>query len=489
MLEAKPIEVIRRNAYSSSWNDTSLEVRSIPNSFAYFALFAWPAVCVMLFVLLPVEAAAIWSLMGGYLLLPSATSVDVPLLPPLDKFSIPSITVFLLCWMKGPQSPPPPRSPIIYLMAFALFLSPLLSTINNSYELQIGNRSLPGFYPVDGLKLSFHNAIMVAPFFVGMRFFSSDEARYQLIKSFATAALFYSIPMLFEIRMSPQLHRWIYGFFPNSFVQQYRDGGFRPVVFLSHGLEVAIFASMAVIGSLIMMRGKWRVYGTPASLVSGYLGAVLVLCKTLGAIMYAIVAAPVVMFTGPRTWMRVSIAILLAVCAYPMLRTFDIIPVHHITQLAESISPDRSASFKMRVNNEDILLAKANQKPFFGWGTWGRNRVYEQGSGEDISVTDGTWIIQYGLYGWLGYLSFFGLFAAAVFRARRMVRGPATRSSIAVAGLSLLIAINVLDLVPNSWLLPFTYLAAGSVAAAVQVRSGAPAKRQQLNRSRAAAVG
>jgi hypothetical protein len=172
-----------------------------------------------------------------------------------------------------------------------------------------------------------------------------------------------------------------------------------------------------------------------------------------------------------------------------MLRTFDIIPVHHITQLAESISPDRSASFKMRVNNEDILLAKANQKPFFGWGTWGRNRVYEQGSGEDISVTDGTWIIQYGLYGWLGYLSFFGLFAAAVFRARRMVRGPATRSSIAVAGLSLLIAINVLDLVPNSWLLPFTYLAAGSVAAAVQVRSGAPAKRQQLNRSRAAAVG
>lgn len=491
LIRSKPIEAVHPSPYphQAPRGGSSLEVWSIPNSFAYFALFAWPAVCILLFVLLPIEAAAIWSILGGYLLLPSAVSVETHVLPPLDKFSIPAISTFLLCWMKGPQSPPPPRSLLIYLIAFALFLSPILATLNNSYELQIGNRSLPGFYPIDGLKLAFHNAIMLAPFFVGMRFFSSEDARVQLLKSLPVAALFYSIPMLFEIKMSPQLHRWIYGFFPNSFGQQYRDGGFRPVVFLSHGLEVAIFTSMAVIGALIMMRGKWRIYRKPASLIAGYLGFLLALCKTLGATIYAAIAAPVILFTGPRTWMRVSIAILLVVCTYPMLRTFDIIPVHHITELADSISAERSSSFQMRVNNEDILLAKANQKPFFGWGAWGRNRVYQEGTGEDISVTDGTWIIQYGLYGWLGYLSYFGLFAAAVFRARGAVRGPVTRNSIAVAGLSLLISINLLDLIPNSWLLPFTYLAAGSVASAVKVRARSRRKRPNLNSSRPAVIG
>ena len=443
----------------------------------------------LLFVWLPVEKAAIWSLVGGWLLLPSATAVDVPLLPPLDKFTIPTITTVLLCWMKGAQSQPPPRSILIYLIAFALFLSPLLSSIDNSYELQIGNRSLPGFYPLDGLKLGLHNAIMVAPFFVGMRFFSSDEARAYLLKSLPVAALFYSIPMLFEIRISPQLHRWVYGFHPNSFVQQYRDGGFRPVVFLGHGLEVAIFTAMAVIGALIMMRGKWKIFRAPASLVATYMGGVLVLCKTLGATIYAIAATPLILFTSPRTWMRAAIVISMVVCAYPVLRTFDVIPVHHITQLANSISSGRSASFQMRVKNEDILLARANQKPSFGWGAWGRNRVYEEGTGEDISVTDGLWIIQYGSYGWVGYLAYFGLFAAAIFRARNAVRGAVTKNSIAVAGLSLLIAINLLDLVPNSWVLPFTYLAAGSVAAAVRVRSGIRAKRQELNSSRPAVAG
>jgi hypothetical protein len=186
--------------------------------------------------------------------------------------------------------------------------------------------------------------------------------------------------------------------------------------------------------------------------------------------------------------MRLSVAILVIICAYPMLRTYDLIPVHHMTQLADSISADRASSFQMRVKNEDILLARANEKPIFGWGTWGRNRVYEQGSGEDLSVTDGGWILQYGIFGWFGYLAYFGLFAAAVLRARGAVRGPVTRDSIIVAGLSLLVAVNMLDLIPNGWLLPFTYLAAGSVASSVRVHSGARAK-QSLNSSCPAVAG
>ena len=459
---------------------------ALPNIFAYIALFAWPLVSLILFVQLPVEKAAIWSLLGGYLLLPSATSVDVHLLPPLDKFTIPAMTTFLFCWMKGSQSPAPQRSLLIYLLAFGLFLSPILSTINNSYEIQIGDRSLPGFYPLDGIKIAFHNLMMIAPFFVGMRFLSSDDSRALLLRSLPAAGLLYSIPMLFEIRFSPQLHRWVYGFHPNQFAQQYRDGGFRPVVFLDHGLEVAIFTSMVVVAALVMVRAKWRIVRMPSSVVAGYLGVVLLLCKTLGAAVYSVVLAPIVLFTRPRTWLNVALAILLLVCAYPALRTFNLIPVHHIAQAANSVSAARKSSFQMRVANEDILLAKANQKPFLGWGAWGRNRVYQQGTGEDISVTDGTWIIEFGGWGWLGYLSYFGLFAASVFRGRRAVRGPINENSIVIGGLSLVVAVNVLDLIPNSFLVPFTYLAAGSVAGAVRARSASRVPRRIPLKARAA---
>jgi hypothetical protein len=441
---------------------------------------------VILFVWLPVQKAAIWSLLGGWLLLPSALKIDVHVLPPLDKFTIPTMTTFLLCWMKGSQSPAPPRSILIYLLAFCLFLSPILSTLNNSYEIQIGDRSLPGYYPIDGIKLAFRNLVMVAPFFIGMRFLSSEKARALLLRSIPIAALFYSIPMLFEIRMSPQLHKWVYGYYPSDFSQQYRAGGFRPVVFLDHGLQVALFTSIAVIAALVMVRGKWPVFRIRPGWAAGYLAGLLLLCKTLSAAVYLVFLAPVVLLTRPRTWLKIAFAVLLFVCAYPALRTYNAIPLHHIVEAANSISADRSSSFKTRILNEDILLAKANQKPLLGWGSWGRNRVYQEGTGEDISVTDGGWIIQFGSWGWLGYLAYFGLFAAAVFRSRIAVRGPVTQDSIVVGGLSLIMAVNLLDMIPNSAVFPFTYLAAGAVAGAVRARSAKKAPWPALAKARSA---
>ena len=444
-------------------------------------LFAWPLVCVILFVRLPVESAATWSMLAGYLLLPSSTSVDIPLLPSLDKFSIPALTTFVLCWMKGTRYPAPQRSVLIYCLAAVFVICPILTSFTNSYELEVGGRSIPGFYPLDALKYSLNNILTLAPFFVGMRFLSSDKARAYLLKAIPTAALFYSLPMLFEIRMSPQLHRMVYGFFPHSFAQQIRDGGFRPVVFLQHGLEVALFASLAMIAAAASIRAKWRFLQMPAAAVTTYLAVILLLCKTLGAAIYAFVLAPIILILKPTTWVRISLALTLLVCAYPLLRSYNLVPVHHIADLANEISSDRSSSFQMRVKNEDILLEKANQKSLLGWGTWGRNRVYDQRNGDDLSITDGEWINEFGMFGWLGYLSLFGLFASSVFRARLGVKGPVTEASVVTAGMSLLLAVKMIDLLPNSGLLPIAFLMAGSVAGCV--RSTSPQRTPTLKRN------
>ena len=426
-----------------------------------------------MFVMLPVEKAAVWSLLAGYLLLPAAATVDVHLLPPLDKYTIPAVTTYLLCLMKGTTSPAPRRSFLIYLFAFVFIVSPVLTTFNNSYELHMGDRSIPGFYPLDGVKLAAQNLMTLAPFFVGRRFLSSDNGRELLLKSIISAALFYSLPMLFELRMSPQLQRLIYGAAPSAFAHSVRAGGYRPIVFLNTGLEVALFTAMAFIAALVAVRARWRVLHMPAGAVATYLGGLLVLCKTLGTTVYGIVATPLILFTTPRTWVKVSLVVVLIICAYPMLRTYDLIPVNRVAVATTSVSVDRGGSFEFRVKNENKLLAKANQKPYFGWGTWSRNRVYDQDTGEDLTITDGEWILRFGMFGWAGYLSLFGLFAAAIFNALSGVKGPVTSSAIVLGGLTLILAVNLTDLIPNANLLPLTYVLAGSIAGRSRVGAGA----------------
>jgi hypothetical protein len=445
--------------------------RVIGNTFAYAALLAWPGVCIALFVALPLEAAAIWSLLGGYLLLPSGTQIDLPFLPPLDKMSVPAISAVLLCWMKGTHAPRPRYSILVYMLGLGYVIAPIFTSFGNSYELQTAAGSVPGFYPLDGLKIAGRNLVMLAPFYIGSRFLCTEQGRMTLLRSLPVAALFYSLPMLFEVRMSPQLHRWVYGFFPHSFAQQMRYGGFRPVVFLEQGLQVALFASMAVIASVVLIRARERIFRAPAGAVAAYLSVILLLCKTLGAALYALVAVPLVLCTRPQTWIKVACALLLVVCAYPLLRTYELVPIQHISSAANSISLDRSKSFETRITNEELLLAKARQKPWFGWGTWGRNRVRDQYTGQDVSVTDGGWIIEFGTFGWLGYFSLFGLFVVAGFRALRAVGDEITSANVTMGGLSLILAINMIDMIPNSNLTTMTLLLAGSIASAARVHS------------------
>ncbi|MBL0871526.1 MAG: hypothetical protein IBJ18_13215, partial [Phycisphaerales bacterium] len=56
----------------------------MPNLFAYLVLFSWPLVAVVLFRLMSVQRALVWTLIAGHLLLPSATGIKFPMLPVID---------------------------------------------------------------------------------------------------------------------------------------------------------------------------------------------------------------------------------------------------------------------------------------------------------------------------------------------------------------------------------------------------------------------
>ena len=73
----------------------------MPNAIAYLMLLIWPAVCLVLFRTQSVERAIVWSILGGYLLLPPLAEFNLPLVPAMDKVSIPNLSVLAILMFAG----------------------------------------------------------------------------------------------------------------------------------------------------------------------------------------------------------------------------------------------------------------------------------------------------------------------------------------------------------------------------------------------------
>ena len=75
----------------------------MPNAFAYLMLMIWPVACVVMFRRMGIERAIIWSILGGYLLLPPRAVFDLPLVPDFNKTSIPNLCALACClWVQIP---------------------------------------------------------------------------------------------------------------------------------------------------------------------------------------------------------------------------------------------------------------------------------------------------------------------------------------------------------------------------------------------------
>ncbi len=441
----------------------------MPNAFAYVMLFSWPLVAVVLFRALPLQKALIWTILGGYLVLPSATGVDVPLIPDIDKSLVPALSALFLCMIFAPKSELEPDSAgrtarfLTFALLGLLVTTPLLTVLQNPEPIIAGEVFVPGLEIYDAFSMISTVLVTIVPFWIGLRYLNTREGHKLLLQAFVFGALVYSFPALFEIRMSPQLHNWFYGFFPHDFIQHIRAGGFRPVVFLSHGLLLGIFLCMAVLSALILWREALREGRRAAGWLFAaiWLAIVLFVSKNFGALGIAVVLSALVIFTGRRVQMTFAVSVAVVVMLYPMLRGAGFIPVDAIYEFAGSINQERADSLKYRLDNEDALLAHANEKPLFGWGSWGRNQLYDERTGEMVSVTDGIWIILIGVYGWLGYIAHFGLLTLPIlyYFLRRKQFGP----SLITPGLVLVLSATLIDLIPNAGLVNYVWLMAGGL--------------------------
>ncbi len=142
--------------------------------------------------------------------------------------------------------------------------------------------------------------------------------------------------------------------------------------------------------------------------------------------------------------------------------------------------PQRAKSLAYRFENEDRLLARANERPIFGWGGWARNRVYDPVTGKDLATTDGRWTGVIGKRGWTGYIAEFGLLTWALLILAWRREG--ARAPPAALFRGRVLCANLIDLLPNSGMTPVTWLVAGSLTGAVaqlQVTARRPVPRRE----------
>jgi hypothetical protein len=447
----------------------------MPNALAFLMLLIWPAVTAMLFRRLPVERAFIWTILGGYLILPPLVLFDLPLIPPLDKHSIPALCAFFALWLQQGHMPSlVPQSLLAKVMLAIFLLSGMGTVLTNNDPIIIGVVYLPAL-PTSEVVIGVASQFLaVLPMLLAQDLLKRPEHIREIVLAMVIAGLLYSVPMLIEVRLSPQINIWVYGFFQHSFEQMIRYGGYRPIVFLQHGLWVALFAFTAAACALLLLKIEQtrRARYFAATI---YLAVVLVLCKSAGSLIYMVCFAPLVLFTGQRMQIRIAAIVALVVVLYPILRGGGLVPTDAIFSQAVALDEERSRSLAFRLMNEDVLLERAAERPIFGWGGWARNHLHDPVSGQLATVIDGLWVVAIGASGWAGYLGLFGLLTLPLFFLVQRAKSLDLASAPYVAPLALLLAFNLVDLIPNATLVSYTWLIAGALLGYASSRDTAPA--------------
>lgn len=440
------------------------------------AILFWPFVVFWLFAKRSPAVAITAAILGGYLLLPQNYSIELPAVPSLNKNSIPALAAVLAAMMsvREPHMQASvtvlpgllPRSRVVRILFILMLIGTVATVLTNGDVARYGGKILPALRPYDVASALGNTLFTLLPFLLARKYLAHPDTQKILLVGLAVAGLLYSLPALYEARMSPQLSRNIYGYFPHDWRQHIRAGGFRPVVFLSHGLWLAIFFCSAFLAAMALWRSSSGKDRTRWLVASAWLFLTLIVSKGIGALGIGLLLGAMILFLPIRLQVIGAAVIAAGLMIYPMLRGADMIPTEAVLNLAYNVDPAREASLRFRLMNEDILLEKANQRPVFGWGGWGRNRVFDA-EGNDISVTDGYWVMAIGTGGWIGYVVQFGLLLIPMMllglRWKQLALTPAT------AGLTLALTANMIDLIPNATLTPVTWLLAGALAGRLEM--------------------
>ena len=449
---------------------------------AQLAMLAWIPVLLYLFVRFPVKKAVVIGFIGAWLFLPQKAGFSFPGFPDYSRISAASYGILLatcifdvgrfhsfkLSWLDLPM--------LIWC------LCPMASSVSNDL----------GLY--DGFSSTLSQTVQWGfPYFLGRIYFNNLKGLRLLAIGIFIGGVVYVPLCLYEVRMSPQLHNMVYGYFPHSFLQTIRYGGFRPQVFMQHGLAVGVWMMAAtLVGIWLWQAGVIKqVRGISIGWILSVLFITFILCKSTGA--WFLCGVGLVILFAAR-WLRTALPLLLLIGGIYFYQYY--VATEQFTQqqqaqilsfMTEVTTEERAQSLENRFNNEQLLGEKARQRIIFGWGGWGRNRVYGydwQGEPIDLAIPDSFWIITFGTKGLVGIFSITtALLLPVVILCWRYPAqswfNPKVAPAIAIA---VSVTLYMTDNLVNSMFNPVFPLVSGGIAGLVLQGSDMKVQRRSLPR-------
>ena len=429
----------------------------------YLAMYGILLFAVQIFGKYPIRTAIIIVTISGWLLLPQA-HFDLPHIPYRTRTDAISFALLLGVLIKDPNAFKKLSFSWVDIPILCWTISPFLSSITNA---ELG--------PYDGLNVLEYQIIdYTIPYLCGRIYFGSYEALKELAIGLALGAIAIVPLVAIELIMSPQMHTWIYGWYPHDWIQTIRSGGYRPSLMMSHGLELAIWnAAGTFIGWQLFLRkaisNSLPIFNLPTLPCLAALTFILAASKSSGALMLFIMAMGAFQVAIMFKTKLPLIVLLVVPMLYMNLRGTGAWDGVSLINLSKAISgADRAASLEFRIINETMLADKARQKLLFGWGGYGRSFVFDE-NGRPISVPDGRWIIILGSNGIFGLTAYNAmlLVPALLFFLRCPVREYATPLVIPAAAFSTFLCITMIDNLFNAMNNPVLLIAVGGISTLV----------------------
>lgn len=429
-------------------------------------LIAWVPICLALFAVLPARRAVLIAVIAGWLFLPQ-TGFKVGGLPPYTKMTATCLAAFLgtVAFDSGRLLSLRPR--LVDLPMLVWCVCPMATSLDNGLGIH------------DGCTAVFQRTVMWGlPYLLGRVYFCDSDGMKELAAAVVAGGLAYVPLCLFEVKMSPQLHHMVYGFHQHDFGQTVRFGGYRPMVFMQHGLMVALWMTAATLSAFWLWHTKAirQVWHVPVGWAAAILGATAILCKSaLGLLLLAIGITVLCLCKRVRRPWPV-LCLVLVVPAYCTLRVTGAITGDSLLSTSQALfGADRAQSLETRLKSEHLYIDKSMQRPILGWGGWNRTATWDEES-HFSAIPDGLWIITLGENGVLGLATLLaGMLIGPVMLHRRV---PVDRWSAppyaAAAAMAVVVALYMVDNLMNAMVNPVYAVAAGGIVGFVAVRPTSP---------------
>jgi len=326
----------------------------------------------------------------------------------------------------------------------------------------------------DGLSNAVASLRIWAPLiFLSKAHIQSVSDLLSVLRAMIGGAFVYAMVAVLEFRLSPWLHRALYGYFQHDFSQFARYDRFRPVGFLRHAIEMSfLMGSMASLAAWLWLKGLlrplWGLVPAPLVVLALFVGLACTLTFSGYAVFLLAMAVMLVFHFVPRQWVLMIVPLL--AIGWMIGRYAGVLEARFLIDTASMIDASRAESIQYRFESEQIHLRAADSHLVFGRG--GLLGMVRNEQGGLVKAVDAFWLIQLTFFGLAGLALWIAVWTSPILLLLanwRLTTGP-TRALLAAVGV--LVGIQIADFLFNSFPSPFLMiLVAGSFGVVHAIRS------------------